>query len=49
MALVVVIHVGDDYSHVVCNEIKVLVTHNHDLSGFAETGWRHFGEILQSV
>ena len=50
VVLAFVIHVGDDYSHVVDNnENNVFVTHDYVLLGFAASSWRHLCVILQSV
>ena len=43
ITLVLVIYVVDN------NENNVFMTHEYALLGFAASGWRHFGVILQPV
>ena len=51
MEIVLATHVGYCIITVMSLAMNVTysVTHEYALLGFAETGWRHFGAILQSM
>ena len=42
-------YVGDAPVMSLITNITYPVTHEYTLLGFAKTGWRHFGAILQPV